>query len=162
MTLRDLKDAIAAIRLHDLASTNVNAVEAVGTDLILRFDESETEAALTDAREELADANKECEELKAENDKLDAEANRLTAILSGIKNDGGTALDYANRATQAEHAADEANENARRLEVETKALRKRRGIEAGYFANASAVIDYLRKSQEPDARAIMAKINAAK
>lgn len=167
MTLRDLREAVANLaHLHPLTETGIEGLAPMfGYVVADTYD-------LTGMADELEDRQKEVSNLEEANDDLENkladlenELREAQALLAEVKNEddkGATILEYKKRAEEAEHTILQQRDQYKAMQLELTALRKRRGLMAGYYANANEVMAYLHNSKDPAAQALVTKIHAAK
>lgn len=148
--------AVAAIRLHPMTETNVDAMDLSHGSVMVECDNSELEYL----RLELADREQEVRNLEAaaeESDKLSAvqvvrirslewQLAAQTDLLAEVKDDKeGTLTDYRERA---EHAAQIIKDQRSIFDAsqdELTALRKKKGVFPGYFDSATDITNLLRR-----------------
>lgn len=156
MILSELQSAVAAIRLHPMTETNVDAMDLSHGSVMVECDNSELEYL----RLELADREQEVRNLEAaaeESDKLSAvqvvrirslewQLAAQTDLLAEVKDDKeGTLTDYRERA---EHAAQIIKDQRSIFDAsqdELTALRKKKGVFPGYFDSATDITNLLRR-----------------
>lgn len=150
MTLEELKTALAAHPYPShFTATNVLAVRTEGTDVVVGIDTSALETALADARWELAEAEKEAADDYLRAEKAEKELAELKRDLAQLRDpdSGVTVADFRRRTEEAEKRAEADRANAREWhkrdqerEHELVALRKRKGVIAGYVAHRADVM----------------------
>ncbi len=155
-TLSQLREWVAGLaHLHPLTPVNVESVQGSSSGVCFSFDESDTEAALLEAREELKDANAEAKEASAEAEEL-----RETVALMA-----GDPMDDAARIEEIERFRFTAKYYAGRCEKaerELTALRKRKGIDAAYFAMRNDLLAFIHNSNTPEAKALVNRYHQLK
>jgi DNA repair exonuclease SbcCD ATPase subunit len=135
MTLRALKEELAAIHAHDLTPVNVGSVEALPGCVILDGIDRDADA-LDGLREDLAASEAAAKEAEAEADGLRDELDRLSAE----QTDAADMQQEIDRFRQA--AADWASE-VQVLRAELSALRKRKGVPVGLLAHWRGAYDLI-------------------
>jgi len=153
MTLQTLKLRLAEIPFDPrYVATNVDEVAVVGTDVELRVDVSSYREEARELQNDLDEANATIR--KFEGDLIDAEEERakLHIELGGTKADLREALDYKERARNAEAEADRATKERARYEAraiaaenELALLRKRKGLSADLARHATCVVAFLEQ-----------------
>lgn len=184
MNFRDLKAAVNAAQLHDLADTSVDSVSSPdGVSLLVETRAEELAQAIEDlkcAEGELKDEQARCNEIEAERDALQSKLEDAQLVLAEIKEDGASVTLAKYREQAAECAAETANwkqtaMDHRRVreesERECKALRKRKGIASGVVRHHHelwVLLGYITQSKaedwtryKEDVRKMLEKINAA-
>jgi hypothetical protein len=139
MTYKHLLDSLTALNLHPLAETNVHAVTEDKGAASLDFDQSEVEAGKADFYQ----AEKDNTELQQENSDLERKLEIAESQLDEIRDEGGTLRQYVARTKQAEETAANWKAHAEKCELETMALRKRKGVAAGYLQEQTNVLRLL-------------------
>lgn len=150
MNLRDLQQEVAAIRLHPLTETNIDALDASTGFVLLETDVSDLTSERDEARENETKLAKELKESEDENNRLDRELEDCRALLSEVKDDAGTLLEYRERAEKADGLTKLWQREAIEAQAETAAMRKRKGIPAGIFSQHLPIISLLHDlAQQP-------------
>lgn len=137
---------------HPQADTNVQRIENVGTDICFATDASEFEEQIKELTEERDDAHKEIKKLSGEVEQLEARLDKLNATFDELRdpNSGLTVRRCVSRMENAEKEAKawakycrDARYAQEAAERETKALRKKKGIECGVVRHAHEVVTLL-------------------
>jgi chromosome segregation ATPase len=144
MTLRDLKDELATLRLHEMTPVNAEGLSVKAGAVVIAFEESATESELAEVKADLESAREDYGEADKRADALQEELDKANALLDAVKDDGGTLRKYADRAEQAELICAGWKKRHDDMDRELTALRKRKGMLAALYANQPAVIGLLR------------------
>lgn len=163
--LSDFNQIIA--RLSPYTETGISNVyydPSVGLIFELQS-ESDMKDRIKDLESELDDAEKELDRLETELSKSNDNLTVAEEIIDKIKYEdspGQTLRAYKERAEEAELNAQKWHKECQEMQEELKALRKRKGIEAGLFKNAREILVYLHDSQDVKAQELVTKIHQSK
>jgi len=167
MILRDLKEAIAGLRLHDLAETNALGVRVDGGACLVEFDTAQIECDLAEAREERDASEKALKEAEAEADAWEQKAKELETLIEDAASDGPGQLQHAREeAARFRASAIAWSHEVSLIRDEVRAMRKRKGIAAGvcaYSHEVWALLGYISQTEgryREDARQLLSKINS--
>lgn len=163
MNFRDLKAAVNAAQLHDLADTDAEAVRVEPTGLAIDFDSSHFSDEIEELKDDVERYVEDEKTMAARIETLEREAEEAKTALIAIRHDGdkATLADYIQQAREADERADKAEEDARQhkefyanIAAELKAMRKKKGISANLFRQQSEILHVLgQMSTYPDDRA---------
>jgi predicted nucleic acid-binding Zn-ribbon protein len=167
MILRDLREAVAKLaHLHPLTETGIEGLSPMfGYVVAETYDMTGVADELEEALKEKAKLETEVDELGTQIDTLNDELADAQNLLAEVKNEddkGATILSYKKRAEQAEETVTKWRPAYGEMQRELTALRKRKGLEAGYVGAYRDVMVYLHNSKDPAAQAIVTKIHASK
>jgi len=169
MILRDLREAVANLaHLHPLTETGIEGLAPMfGYVVAETYDMTGVADELEEALKDKANAETEIDELGTQIDTLNDELTDAQNLLAEVKNEddkGATILSYKKRMEDAEERAKRWGDAYNEMQRELSALRKRKGLMAGYYAQANDVMAYLHNQQQkdPSVRALLEKIHAAK
>lgn len=159
MTLSALLSELSGLRLHALSETGVAAVRRDPHGLKLDFEEDGRDSEIAELRESEARLSAELAEVETEADALTRRVDHLEELIENAKDAENLQQATRDLKRMTEAATARALE-CRALQVELFALRKRKGLPAGLFANAADVLAYLHDSQDPKAQALVKKIHS--
>jgi septation ring formation regulator EzrA len=167
MTLGHLREELAKLaHLHPLTETGIEGLAPMfGYVVAETYDMSGVADELEEAMKDKANLETEVDELGSQFDQLNDELSAAQALLAEVKNEddkGATLLEYKKRAEDAEATVARYRPAFDEMKREVTALRKRKGLMAGYYANANDVMAYLHNSKDPAAQAIVTKIHSLK
>ena len=135
MTLQNLLSELQAVRLHPMADVNIESVAVIGGAVVAECEFNELEAV----KDELASATDEIRDLEKQIKASDAEIEELTALADCAPEDPPTAQEMKALREVCNQWAVEVQE----MRAEVTALRKRRGITAGFFSQQRQILDLL-------------------
>lgn len=164
MTLGRLREELAKLaHLHPLTETGIDElVPAYGYVAAVCEDLTGLSGKLEEAERQVEGTERQLEEAEMAREAAEELEIKLRRILDNIRNDGGTVLEYQQRAEAAEEIVRRQRPIFDAAQRELTALRKRRGLMAGYYAHGNDVMAYLHNSKDPAAQALVTKIHAAK
>lgn len=167
MTLRDLKESLSAIRLHDLAETNALDVRAEGGAVFVEID-SGLEYDLKESRQECNDLAAQLKEAEAERDEWERRCLALESHADEMRERGELGNVVFDLRADVERLSTRAREWAKECEnmqKELSAIRKRKGVAAGVCAYSHEVwtllcyVSQLEGRYQKEARALLDKIS---
>lgn len=170
MNLRDLISDLNALinrGVHPLTPTDALSVSycpANGINLGSIW-EDELRERIKEVEKERNDLEKDYDTESIRVTSLGHELARAQETLDRIADEeekGATFREFEQRAEQAEERARKWKAVYEEMEQELAALRKRKGLMAGYYKNANAVMAYLHDSQDPKAQELVKKIHESK
>ncbi len=180
MTLSTLQSELARLLYSNpQAATNVESVSNNGTDIHFETDVSGLREEIAELTKTNGELEKEIGEAIAEKDEAETKCEEALQLLSEFKDDGLTVPQYKERVETAELDAKTARELSRRwqhakeaAERECDAMRRKNGVDAGYFGERAEVLAILNQFSQyghnpmnaaklkERASAVLAKIHA--
>lgn len=152
MNFRDLKAAVMAAQLHDLADTTATAAREEFGEFVIEFDTEAFEEEANELRTERDDLEKDLKAEEKRTQTLEERLERAREALAEIRDprSGVTLATFIERAEAAEYEAGVAIESARQwqhlreiAEKECKAIRKKKGVSANLFRLESEIVRVL-------------------
>lgn len=160
MTLQEAREDLAACRLHPLTDTNIERIENTGSELVFHTFDPDADR-LDELRSERDDLNKENAQITKECDELGQRVNELETALEEAK-DAQLLATYNEDAERFRKAASEWAVEVQAARRSLEMLRKRKGLEAGFVAEAQTIMAYLHDNPDPAAQAIVTKMHSYK
>lgn len=158
MTLSEIQRELSAITAHPLTDTNLDGIEREGGSVRFCVDVSELRDDLAEAKGDATRAQQDASEAEAEADLQRDRADKAEALLAEFKDSGGSLLEYARRAQEAEFQAREQLNIALDAQRKFDALRKRKGQGAAlirYAADVFRFIDTQARAGNADANKLI-------
>jgi len=163
MTISTLRALVFGVRCHDLTETNIDGLTMWPTGINFHTDTRD------DALTELAEMRESQSKLEAEFKELEAEAIELGRMVDDmeVKLADTACADYPETMRDLAEDRDRWREACKqwaqaheRMQYEVTALRKRKGVSVGICAFINEVMDVVRTSTTPGAKALREKLSS--